>query len=184
MTRAFVSRFYDVPRRPYTTCFYGQPWRDHGYVVTTIMNMIDRFSSRSARHFPFHVRVEWLPPRSSLTCESSPLIRRYFNADGSFVTRSSRWESRRLGRLRRKRDVTSERRRSRTIYRGTHTTAADNGQFNARARTFVDANGLITPWRLLLVALTCVHTCTAVWVIAISPGDDTRTVNRERHEIR
>lgn len=30
-----------------------------------------------------------------------------------------------------------------------HTSAGDNGQFNARARTFVDANGLITPWRLL-----------------------------------
>lgn len=47
------------------------------------------------------------------------------------------------------------------IYRGTRETAGDNGQFNARAGTFVDANGLITPWRLLR-SLTCVHTCTAV----------------------
>lgn len=59
----------------------------------------------------------------------------------------------------------------------------DNGQFNARVRTFVDANGLITPRRLLR-SVTCVHTCTAVRVIAISRGDDTCTVNRERHEIR
>lgn len=47
------------------------------------------------------------------------------------------------------------------IYRGTRETAGDNGQSNARAGTFVDANGLITPWRLLR-SLTCVHTCTAV----------------------
>lgn len=34
----------------------------------------------------------------------------------------------------------------------------DNGQFNARSRMLMDANGLITPWRLVRSALTCMRT--------------------------